>query len=767
MSDVPEPAVSAELKAWLFNAITESIPKALAAFREQTIPAPTATITQLSDSEDSHASEHEEAPRKRPWKGDSATAGKGKAPAKHPKVPYSKPRALEGEHISIENSKNQTDIGIKNVMTVRLGQTCIRPEIADGQLYYYYYFPKQLGTYIDYRCSDGFLPQDKRYYGRSYCTENGWNPKPKCTKTCSRYNAQVENGYLQNSDDYYLVGEKVQFSCKQSYLTKDKQKNGERECLPNGKFTEDQCSKFCDVTQLPVGKYAPDKKIFVVGETLLFECNNGFVISSGKTTTNIQCLQTGWSTFPRCIEYKCVVEGTNLISQRRDYKIGEVAQISCPPDYTLKGSELIQCYNNGWGPELPKCEQEIKCNLPRIQESNLVKKPNKLNFKVNEEVSLSCHKNLFLNGANLTRCTSDGWVPTLPVCQKDIPKPHEDDEQPEKVCTIPSINNLIRSPHYPSYVVGKEVQFSCQDNFQRIGQRTSICTQDGWKPDLPTCQARNPEPTQASTESATQAENPEPTQPSTESARQEKRQKCPPAHSPINAEIKNPKAEYYSGDTVEIECSPKYILNGDRIILCKDGKWQSSPQCIPLQKCPKPPIIKDGEITEETRKSEYFTDDIVKYSCNPGFHITGSDESRCTERTWLAAPQCTEDPCSPPPSVTNANVVNKKKLYKHGEYAEYVCVNNYKIAEEKPATCLEGKWWHVPTCVYISCSPPPEIENGVLTGYKKNQYASGEKVRYRCNNGYAFEKKTNEKSEAICEETQWKSLPVCRSRCLQ
>ncbi|CAH2292596.1 coagulation factor XIII B chain [Pelobates cultripes] len=187
-------------------------------------------------------------------------------------------------------------IALSSTQVNNSGQRCNRPEIADGQLYYYYYFPKQLGTYINYRCSDGFLPQDKRYYGRSYCTENGWNPKPKCTK-------------------------------------------------------------FCDVTQLPVGKYEPDIKIFVVGETLRFECNNGFVIASGKTTTNIQCLQTGWSTFPRCIEYKCVVEGTNLISQRRDYKIGEVAQISCPPDYTLKGSELIQCYNNGWGPELPKCEQ--------------------------------------------------------------------------------------------------------------------------------------------------------------------------------------------------------------------------------------------------------------------------------------------------------------------------------------------------------------------------------------------------------------------------
>ncbi|CAH2318887.1 Hypothetical predicted protein [Pelobates cultripes] len=98
MSDLPEPAVSAELKAWLFNAITESIPKALAAFRKETVPAPMATITQLSDSKDSHGSERDEAPRKRPWKGDSATAGKGKASAKHPKVSYSKPKQAISQH---------------------------------------------------------------------------------------------------------------------------------------------------------------------------------------------------------------------------------------------------------------------------------------------------------------------------------------------------------------------------------------------------------------------------------------------------------------------------------------------------------------------------------------------------------------------------------------------------------------------------------------------------------------------------------------------
>ncbi|CAH2252981.1 Hypothetical predicted protein [Pelobates cultripes] len=94
MSDLPKPAVSAELKAWLYNAIADSIPKALAAFREQTVPAPTATITQLSDSEDSHGLDRNKAPRKHPWKSDSATAGKGKAPDKNPRVPILNPGKL-------------------------------------------------------------------------------------------------------------------------------------------------------------------------------------------------------------------------------------------------------------------------------------------------------------------------------------------------------------------------------------------------------------------------------------------------------------------------------------------------------------------------------------------------------------------------------------------------------------------------------------------------------------------------------------------------
>ncbi|CAH2276029.1 40S ribosomal S14 [Pelobates cultripes] len=45
-------------------------------FPQAVSSSPTATITQLSDSEESHGSDRDKVPRNRPWKNDSATAGK-------------------------------------------------------------------------------------------------------------------------------------------------------------------------------------------------------------------------------------------------------------------------------------------------------------------------------------------------------------------------------------------------------------------------------------------------------------------------------------------------------------------------------------------------------------------------------------------------------------------------------------------------------------------------------------------------------------------
>ncbi|CAH2312962.1 Hypothetical predicted protein [Pelobates cultripes] len=111
MSDNTEPAISQELRAWLVSTIAESIPKALAAFHEKSSAEVNPTARLLSDSEDSQPSDQEDT-RKRPWKGDSRSAGKGKAPAKSLKLTFTRPAHVISD--PFEGSTSHTGDGVED-----------------------------------------------------------------------------------------------------------------------------------------------------------------------------------------------------------------------------------------------------------------------------------------------------------------------------------------------------------------------------------------------------------------------------------------------------------------------------------------------------------------------------------------------------------------------------------------------------------------------------------------------------------------------------
>uniref|UniRef100_A0A8C5R8G7 Sushi domain-containing protein n=1 Tax=Leptobrachium leishanense TaxID=445787 RepID=A0A8C5R8G7_9ANUR len=307
------------------------------------------------------------------------------------------------------------------------------------------------------------------------------------------------------------------------------------------------------------------------------------------------------------------------------------------------------------------------------------------------------------------------------------------------------VTNDFLIPNRKEYSEGEEITFSCSKGHRLIGESRVRCYPDGWYPRTPTpsCEAESPAPSGGETS----ADKPD------------SRQKCPPVSGPVFSQIINPKSEYFSGDEVEIQCTQGYFLHGDRVTRCVDGKWQSSAQCIQKQRCGNPPSIADGIINRDTLKREYFTGDTVKYICNPGYSFLGSDGTQCTGGTWLAPPQCAANPCGNPPTVVKGNLIRKKEAYSHGDSAEYKCAQGYKLSDESPAKCLEGEWSNVPTCDSTSCLPPPSIDNGHPVRRLKAEYASGDKVQYVCNRGYNLEKRI---SEAVCEETRWKSIPVCR-----
>ncbi|XP_044156522.1 coagulation factor XIII B chain-like isoform X2 [Bufo gargarizans] len=577
------------------------------------------------------------------------------------------------------------------------GKKCDRPDIKHGIIYNDYYYPREVGRYLEYYCESSYQP---RRWTRIYCTNAGWEPEPKCSRECTYRDASFENAQLIDLKSVYVEGDKVQFRCTNNYQTPDGKDYGERTCLPNGKFTPAKCSVTCMAPQLQNGKFNQIKNQYEIGEFLQYECNKGYMTKSRHLSGKSQCLEGRWNEAPQCIPITCQYN-------RRSFNDGDTIEYRCPSGQKPR-SDIGQCYYYGWGPPLV-CE-DIECTIP--ESSNLVPSPFAHSYKINMKVSFSCKGRFIRSGSLESVCTEGGWNPLLPTC-KDIE------------CTIPESSNLVPSPFAHSYKINMKVSFSCKESFVRSGSLESVCTEGGWNPLLPTCK--------------------------------EKRQKCPIAYSPQNAEIIDPKEVYYSNDIVTMICARGYKMHGSPKVQCVEGKWEQPPECTRAIQCQNPPKIENG-IIESANQEIYATDDVVKYSCRSGFHISGSDQSTCVNGHWSALPTCTEDACVEAPNIQHGTAIENKKTFSHGERAKYECDNGFRFKDEDVASCVEGQWMNIPVCISTSCKSPPKVLNSKPKGGTKSSYASGEKITYECNSGYSLERS----GEAQCDNTIWINIPVCR-----
>ncbi|XP_053549738.1 uncharacterized protein LOC128641196 [Bombina bombina] len=549
--------------------------------------------------------------------------------------------------------------------------TCDRIHIENGDLSLYFAdkLPRLSYFTADFQCHYGYLNSNRVQDGRLFCTKTGWLSIPKCFRSCKI--DLLKNAFIWGEIYFPMSGEKVYYKCDAGFVAPDGTDIVEVECLPNGRVTQGRCIKTCDKPALDNGYYQPDKSIFLLGEYLQYQCDEGYRSPKGNMVEISQCLHQGWSITPQCTEFNCsVTEGGRLMSSKYKSKAGEVAHFSCTLGYRLSGAEASQCYYYGWDPPLPTC-QKTECT---IEISNILTRPNRTRFKQNQYASFSCNKGFKLHGSQRSYCTYLGWYPPLPSCHDE---------------------NTFKSVHQPHTDFVNESEMPSQ---------------------------------------------------------------CPPAPHPKNSKIKDPKRRYFNGDTVDVICNPGYKCYGLGHIHCEKGKWQASPQCVKLQRCDDLPNIKNGKITEESIQAEYLSDSVVTFKCDPGYHLVGSNESVCIKGHWTPPPICTEKPCGPAPNVQFGSFQGKKSYYWHGDTVQCECDDGYKLDRKEEAKCVSGEWTNVPKCVFTDCESPPSIDNGANKDTRW-RYQTGDRVRYQCDYGYAFE---GNKDEALCKDRQWKKIPVCK-----
>ncbi|XP_073499031.1 coagulation factor XIII B chain-like isoform X2 [Phyllobates terribilis] len=296
---------------------------------------------------------------------------------------------------------------------------CDRPDIKNGELYNYY-FPRNPGTTINYRCNTNYLSPQKGYWGTTSCTKFGWNSEPKCLRQCSFLKAHFENAELVNLQSIYLEGEEVTFRCKSSFQTREGKTSGIRTCLPNGEFTTAKCSKTCTAPRLLHGKYTPNKNEFSNGEHLQYECDKGYMTEKHNLLATAQCLDEKWSEIPKCIAITCELGSSS-------YKDKDVISYKCPHGKRPK-SDLVQCFNYGWGPpiicqekkpdepdatnppleDIEKEEKKKTCPIahnPRNAEIINMKKA----YYSNDEVTMKCKRGYRMYGSATIRCIEGKW----------------------------------------------------------------------------------------------------------------------------------------------------------------------------------------------------------------------------------------------------------------------------------------------------------------------------------------------------------------------
>ncbi|KAG8518873.1 Complement factor H, partial [Galemys pyrenaicus] len=644
------------------------------------------------------------------------------------------------------------------------------------------------GESVHVECYPGYSLEDE--LNIMTCTENGWSPPPKCikVKTCSKLDLEIENGFMSESEFTYALHKETQYKCKPGYLTEDGKTSGSITCLKSGWSANPTCIKSCDMPVFEHARSKSDSRWFKLNDQVDYECDKGYENRDGDTTGSIICGHDGWSDKPTCHERECTIPTIDpyltVRPVQNKHKVGAVVKLFCRQKHFRVGPDSVQCYHFGWSPNFPTCKEQVEsCGPPPQLLNGQVKEAQKEEYEHNEVVEYVCDPRFMMKGSNKIQCVDGEWT-NLPKCIEET-----------RTCEdIPALANGLVENDAPSYYHGDSMQVSCSEEFTLVGHSSVTCINGRWS-QLPECVATSElEKCKPLRQVAIEPNLSEKTEfdhnnnvsykcrGKSESkysicingkwdpemnCTEVPKQFCPPPPQILHAEAMTTTVNYQDGERISILCEENYLIQGGEEIVCKDGKWQSIPQCVEKLPCLQLPHIEHGtiQLSRESEKSEvtlgpktYPHGTKFSYICDDGFKISEEDEITCHMGKWNSLPQCIGLPCQLPPLIRHGVVSLRQGDYQYGEVVTYDCVEGFGIDGPSSIKCLGGKWSIPPECIKSDCYELPSFDDATPIGQKKESYRSGEKVTYTCPKYHQIDG-----SNTIqCINSKWIGRPTCR-----
>ncbi|XP_076814212.1 sushi, von Willebrand factor type A, EGF and pentraxin domain-containing protein 1-like isoform X2 [Clavelina lepadiformis] len=581
------------------------------------------------------------------------------------------------------------------------------------------------GASAKYTCDNGYYLDGNEKL--DCLTDGSWNLlPPSCLPvSCGR---APETNNARTQDKEYTFGMVAHYKCDIGYmLTSD---HTSRECLENGSFSEESvvCERIpCpDVPRIENGKSSASTAAF--SDVVSYDCDVGYEL---RGNSSIYCGSRGQFTSspPSCIRVKCsdlpriyygefnisgklykdkgtlkCATGFQLSAEVDEIKFSCQADRSWSYDFMDVQCDAVACER------LRGIENGDMTVIPTIREKGYVDVlASQGSFTYQTRLSFTCNSGYDLVGAESIICTSSRmWSDNVPRCT------------PVKCLDPPDITNAYLTTF--EHTFGQNAIYDCKDGHQLTSSgNVRTCKADGNFSNHHVA--------------------------------------CTPVPCPRPPAVENGKIVSLVGrpayrDTAVVVCDDGYHLAGEGEYEClASGTWsEENAVCLPVQ-CGIAPIFEHAMPKEDTF-TIYHYGDIVTYTCDRGYQLSGIDHISCGadasfDDTSIVCEPVTCEEISPP---THSSVSGGGATF--GEEMTITCDQGYKIkSSEKNHMTVRcqhtGYWSQEPSkveCEGIRCEPLPSLVHGSLelshfshTNDTEEDFASltyPSTVSYRCDYGY-------------------------------
>ncbi|XP_072887003.1 C4b-binding protein-like [Hemitrygon akajei] len=459
---------------------------------------------------------------------------------------------------------------------------------------------------------------------------------------------------------------------------------------------------------------------YPVGTKVRYTCYPGYVFKEFSKPWIVCQDNSTWSPLQAtCNPKSCGSPGEilNGYYNATGNTFGSTVHFFCNKGYKLVGRATRLCEADGWTGQVPTCEV-VKCpNPPPIANGTVSDLGNREFWEYGMVASYSCAPGLLLVGAAKITCEASGqWSASPPTCKGQCGKP-------------PTLENgTPRDQLNETFPVGTKVRYTCYPGyvFKEFSKPWIVCQDNStWSPLQATCNPKS----------------------------------CGSPGEILNG--------YYNatgntfGSTVHFFCNKGYKLVGRATRLCEADGWTGQVPTCEVVKCPNPPPIANGTVSDLGNREFWEYGMVASYSCAPGLLLVGAAKITCeASGQWSASPPTCKGQCGKPPTLENGTPRDQlNETFPVGTKVRYTCYPGYVFKEfSKPwIVCQDNSTWSPlqATCNPKSCGSPGEILNGY---YNATGNTFGSTVHFFCNKGY----KLVGRATRLCEADGWTGqVPTC------